>query len=321
MKTTRLQLAVLVMLLGCTGLALWQRQAIIDWLLLRNYTPPVAVVQLAGDDTMTAKARHLFYVNHPQISNGKLFSSHCPAGSEKTVVLGCYLGNDHGIYLYQITNDPRLNGVEQVTAAHEMLHAAYRRLSSGERTKVDAMLMSYYQHGLTDQRIKDTIDAYKQSEPHDVVNEMHSIFGTEVADLPATLEAYYQQYFTDRSKVAAYTASYQGEFTSRKAQVAQYDAQLQDLGQQIDANNKLLDVQKKNLNTQSQQLQAERGNVGTYNRDVVTYNQLVDRYNELVAQTKRLISQYNTIVDERNSIALEEQQLTQELSASSLPSK
>jgi hypothetical protein len=320
MKTKQVQILLLVLLLGFTGTLLVERQAALDWLRLRGYTAPVTVAQLATDDTMTSSARHLFYVNHPDVTTGSDFTSHCPSGGEKTVVLGCYLGNDIGIYVYAVS-DARLNGVEQVTAAHEMLHAAYRRLSHSERTKVDAMLMDYYEHGLTDQRVKDTVDAYKQSEPNDVVNEMHSIFGTEVADLPAPLEQYYQKYFTDRSKVTAYTASYQGEFTTRQDQVAAYDAQLKTMKQQISDSETQLNRDKAALDAQNTGLQNERssGQIAAYNSGVAGYNRAVDAYNTLLAGTKDLISQYNSIVDKRNAVALEEQQLSKELSASSLP--
>lgn len=297
-----------------------ERQSVLDWWHLRGYTAPVPVASLASDDTMTPEAQRLFYVNRPNITNTSAFTSHCPAGSEKTVVLGCYVGQDAGIYVYAVS-DERLNGVEQVTAAHEMLHAAYRRLSSSERKRVDAMLTDYYEHSLTDERIKGTIEAYKTSEPNDVVNEMHSIFGTEVPNLPAPLEAYYRQYFTDRSKVTAYTASYQGEFTSRQTQVTAYDAQLQTLGKQIDANEAQLNQQKASLDQQNARLQSLRssGQFAAYNSGVAAYNRAADTYNALLGQTKDMISQYNDIVGKRNAIALEERQLTQELTASSLP--
>ncbi|HSX31122.1 MAG TPA: hypothetical protein VLE99_04350 [Candidatus Saccharimonadales bacterium] len=314
-----LQVTLLVLLLALAGSLLLERQAMVDWWHLRGYSPPAVVAQLAHGDTMTAKAEHLFYVNRPRVTNGKTFTSACPAGGEKTVVLGCYIGNDNGIYVYAV-NDSRLNGVEQVTAAHEMLHAAYRRLSGTERKRVDALLLDYYYHGLVDQRIKDTITAYRQSEPNDVVNEMHSIFGTEIANLPAPLEAYYRQYFIDRSRLAVYTASYQGEFTSRQAQVAAYDTQLKSLNGQISANEGELTQRKAALDTQNTQLQSLRksGQAAAYNQAVASYNQSVSAYNSLLQQTKDLISQYNSIVDKRNSIVLEEQQLTQELSAAPL---
>jgi uncharacterized protein YukE len=320
MASKRTQLSILTILLVLVGVLALQRQAIADWARLYDYDPPATVSALATQDTMTAKAQHLFYVNHPQISDGKTLTAHCPAATEKTIVLGCYVGNDAGIYVYAVS-DTRLNGVEQVTAAHEMLHAAYRRLSSGERTKVDAMLMDYYQHGLSDQRIKDTIDAYKKSEPDDLVNEMHSIFGTELVGLPAPLEDYYKQYFTSRSAVTSFAASYQAEFTSRQDQVRQYDAQLKEMKQQIDANNESLTRQKAALDAQAKRMQTERANgqVSEYNSEVSSYNQAADSYNGLLIDTRNLITQYNTLVEKRNAVALEEQQLSQELSASSLP--
>ncbi|HSX06915.1 MAG TPA: hypothetical protein VLG92_04285 [Candidatus Saccharimonadia bacterium] len=303
---------LLMVLLAVSGGLLVEHQAVLDWWHLRGYQASSAISQLAVNDTMTPEAQHLLYVNHPAIMSGTDFTSHCPNGGEKTVVLGCYIGNDRGIYIYSVS-DSRLSGVEQVTAAHEMLHAAYRRLSSGERNKVDAMLLDYYQHGLADQRIKDTLAAYKTSEPNDVLNEMHSIFGTEVVKLPATLETYYKQYFTDRQKVAAYTASYQGEFTTRRSQVAAYDAQLKSLKQQIDTSEAALAAQSSDLSLERASLQGS-----TSSAQVTVFNQKVVSYNSLLVNTKDLISQYNDIVARRNTVALEEQQLQQELSASPL---
>lgn len=321
MKTKGLQSGILIVLIGVLGFVVLQRQAVADWFKLRGYEAPASVSQLATDDAMTDQARHLLYVNKPSITTGSAFTSKCPVGSEKTIVLGCYIGNDRGIYVYQV-DDERLHGVEQVTTAHEMLHAAYRRLSKNDRTKVDAMLQDYYEHTLADQRIKDIIDAYKQSEPDDVVNEMHSIFGTELADLPRPLETYYKRYFTDRSKVTGYATRYQAEFTTRQTQIAQYDAQLKSMKAQIEANQSSLTQQKATLDAQSRKMDSLKaaGQIAAYNAEVSGYNRAVDAYNTLRGTTKNLIDQYNTIVDTRNAIALEEHELTQELSANALPS-
>ncbi len=314
-----LQVGVLLLVLGALTLTWMQRQAVADWMKLRGYTAPAAVANLATEDTMTSYASKLFYVNRPEIVRGAAFSSNCPVGGEKTVVLGCYKGNDQGIYLYDVT-DERLNGVEQVTAAHEMLHAAYRRLSVSERKQVDGWLNAYYQNDLTNQRIKDIIDSYKKSEPNDVVNEMHSIFATEIAQLPSNLETYYKQYFSDRSKVIAYTNQYQAEFTTRQDQIRAYDAQLKDLKAQIDANEASLSDQRKALDRQSEQMKVARasGDTATYNSMVGSYNASVNAYNALLVKTKAQIAQYNDIVEKRNAIAVEEQQLVKALSSDSV---
>jgi hypothetical protein len=273
--------------------------AIEDWLKLRNYTPPTAVAALAGEDAMTDYARHVFYVNHPQLENNvSLFRQKC-ALAEKTIVLGCYHSNQRGIDVYDV-KDSRLNGVQEVTAAHEMLHAAYDRLSSSERKKVDAMMVNFYNNGLNDERVKKTIDSYKKTEPDDVVNEMHSVFGTEVANLPAPMEAYYKKYFIDRAKVTAFEASYEGEFTNRLAQIDADDQTLAGLKSSIED-------QERSLESQLQSLQSDRSRVESSGSqaEVNSYNARVSSYNSAVRRLQSDIAEYNNLVKERNAIAAE----------------
>lgn len=311
----RRRIAGLVALIAVIAVGVWMLlhwQAVNDWWKLRGYTPPSAIAALASDDTMTTQARHDFYVNHPALEGKSEFNQHCSSNSEHTIVLGCYVGNQNGIYLLQVS-DLRLNGVEQVTAAHEMLHAAYDRLNSSDKKRVDAMLLDYYRHGLNDPRIEANLKIYQKTEPGNVVNEMHSIFGTEIAKLPAPLEQYYKRYFTDRAKIAAYAQSYQAEFTSRQAAVKAYDNQLSGLKQQIQAAESDLKQRQTQLTSMQAQMNEERsdGNIGSYNQNVEAYNSQVDSYNAEVQSLKELINEYNAIVNERNSVVLQEQDLAQ----------
>jgi len=292
-------------LLAAPFLVYFNAQALTDWAQLRNYMPPAVVASLASQDTMTAQARHIFYVNHPQLeTDANQFRSDC-SESEKTIVLGCYHSNQDGIFVYNV-QDPRLAGVQQVTAAHEMLHAAYDRLSSKDKNYVDGLLQSYYnsQH---DQRIIDTINAYRQSEPNDVVNEMHSVFGTEIANLPAPLEQYYTRYFSDRAAVVAFANNYEVEFTSRSDQIKADDAQLAQMKAQIDQQEQSLSQQLSSINSERAQLDSQRagGQIDQYNAGVAAFNADVGRYNAGVASLKSDIATYNALVIERNSIANE----------------
>lgn len=308
-----------LVLLCLLFVAVLDRQNITDWWKLRTYSVPPVVAQIAAQDTMTGYARKVFYVNQPAIEAKAQFTQ-CPRGGEKTIVLGCYLAGQNGIYVLSVT-DVRLDGVEQVTAAHEMLHAAYDRLSSSERSRVDAMLQDYYQHDLSDQRIKTTIDAYKQSEPNDVVNEMHSIFGTEVANLPAPLQQYYARYFSNRQAVVSFADQYEGEFTSRAATVAADDSQLAAMKQQIDSQQARLKSERADLDAEQAQLQSYRssGNIAAYNAGVPGYNAAVSGYNAGVDALQALVTQYNQLVAQRNAIALETQQLSDELNVQAAP--
>lgn len=294
-------------------------QTISDWWKLRDYAPTARIVALADGTTMSDEARKLFYVNHPQLLTGSAFSSYCQLEAEKTVVLGCYLGGDRGIYLYEVTEE-RLRGVVETTAAHEMLHVAYDRLSGDEKQYVDGLLVNFYSNGLQDERVKQTIEAYKLSEPDELVNEMHSIFATEVALLPQELETYYKTYFANRGTVVAMAGRYQAEFTSRREQAAAYDAQLAVLNKQIEENQITSTARRQSLERESVRMQAMQrsGDVASYNRLVDTYNASVQTYNSLLATTRNQIEQYNQIVEQRNAVALEERALAQALTNQSI---
>lgn len=285
-----------------------QRQEINDWYQLRNYTPPNNIVALADATTMTPQARRIFYVNHPEVDDQEAFNAAC--SREASIVIGCYVPGK-GIFLFNI-NDSRLKGVMEVTAAHEMLHAAYERLSSTEQARIDG-LTSQAIKNVTDQRILDTVERYRSQDAAVVPNELHSILATEVKNLPPELETYYQQYFTDRSKIVGFSAQYEAEFSSRQSQVAKYDAQLEDIKQQIEADKTELSLQYKALESQRQQIDSVRasGDIAAYNAQVPGFNAAVNNYNALVKEADRLIANYNSIVKARNELAVEVQDLAE----------
>jgi hypothetical protein len=301
MRTSRSSLGLAALLLiGIAALvAITQKQAIADWWELRGYTPPAPIVNLASQDTMTDQGRHIFYVNHPQvISNIAAFRSQCNF-EEQTIVLGCYHPKQQGIDVFEV-NDARLNGVEEVTAAHEMLHAAYDRLGTKEKATINAELIDFYEHKLDDPRVHQTIDLYKQTEPNDVINEMHSVFGTEVGTLPQTLENYYQRYFADRSTVAQLAASYQAEFTSRLNQITTYDKQLATMKAQIDTDEQSLSIQLQGLDADRDSVERSRSS-----SVVARYNSRVNAYNAGIRRLQAEITEYNDLVDRRNTLATE----------------
>ncbi len=196
-----------------------------------------------------------------------------------------------------------------------MLHQAYQRLSRSERAHIDNLLQDFYNTGLTDQTIRDQLQSYNKSEPGQQVNEMHSIFGTEVAGLPPELETYYAQYFTNRAQVVQYYKSYQSAFDQRNKQIKAYDDQLSTLKAQIDAGKAELTNRQKTIESLRGQLDSYRASNQTvaYNNAVPAYNNQVDNYRSEVSTVNALIDQYNRLLNERNGIAVQEQQLQQAL--------
>lgn len=317
-KNKSLSLITTLVILALPAVAFWQRLAIFDQVRLYGYNAPSAVAQLASDTTMLPSMRRLFYVYHPAIENKTDFNASCRE-DEQTIVLGCYI-DTRGIYLLSVS-DARLTGVEQVTAAHETLHAAYARLSSGERSKVDAMTEAAFA-GLNDQRITDTVALYRKQDPTVVPNELHSILGTEVATLPPDLETYYKRYFSDRAKIVAYSAQYEQAFTDRKNQVAAYDAQLATLKTQINNLQATLTTEAATLSDERNRLNGLKssGQIAAYNSAVPGYNDSVNNYNANIDALSRMVDEYNAIVPVRNGIASEEQDLVQAIdSRTSVP--
>ncbi len=297
-----------------------QRNALYDWLRLHNYQPNAQIAALADQTTMTAYARHMFYINHPAIEDRTVFNQNCPDnGGEQTIVLGCYQPHETGIHLYSVT-DPKLNGVEQVTAAHETLHAIYERLSNKDRNYVDGLLQAYYQHDLHDQRLLDTIKAYQSSEPNDVVNEMHSVFGTEVTALPPALEAYYAKYFTNRQQIVSFAAHYQQTFTDNQATADRLLSQIKALEKNIKSQQDQINLMETDLRSKNQSLSAARSDgvdIQTYNAQVTAYNAEVQTYRNLIATYNNLINQHNQLVAQYQAVSVENNQLIQELNSRS----
>jgi hypothetical protein len=290
--------------------------ALRDWYILATYQPPKIVAQLATEDTMTNYARNLFYLNKPAIENRLVFAANCPSGGNQTHVIGCYHEGDNGIFLLNVS-DTRLNGIVPVTAAYEMLHAGYARLSSSERTTIDRQMWLFYISNSLSSEIKSQMASYAVTEPGAKYDELYSVLGTEVANLPPQLVSQYRIYFTDRNKIVSTYNNYQSAFNSRENQIAAYSAEISALKGQISSNNNRLGALQTMISQQQNLLEADKssGDFTSYNQGVPGYNALIDQYNSLVESTQSDINRYNTIVNESNALALEENQLIQAISS------
>lgn len=305
------------MILVGSFVAITQRQQIFDYFALKNYTPSDRIVALADETAMADNTRRVFYINHPELNDKAAFRQNCPAG-EQSIVLGCYVGHN-GIFLLDVT-DPRLNGVIQVTAAHEVLHAHYDRLSASERKKVDAMTASFFAT-YDNPRVKKTIEQYRAKDPSVVPNELHSILASEVKILSPELESYYSKYFKDRSKVVALSEKYEQTFVALTDQVEAYDRDLENMKGTIESNQQEIEGLNAEIDRSKARLDSllNSGRTEEYNAAVPGFNADVNAYNALLNRTRTIISTYNDIVAKRNEIATTEQELVQTIDSNAVP--
>lgn len=298
----------------------FERQNILDWLTLIGYKPPYAIAAIAVEDEMLPYTKRVFYVNKPQIDSKQVFAKYCPNSSEQAVVLGCYHSGQGGIYILSVHNS-MLSGIEQVTAAYETLHAIYQRLGSSGQAKLNAELLNFDRHGLNNASVKQQIAGFKKTEPGQVLNEMTSLFGTEVSNLPPNLNSFYRQYFKNRQVILNLYNNYQTAFTSRQNHVSEDDNRLSTLSAQINSVEQALKAELVGIDAEQTTINQEKASneINAYNLNVASYNQNVDSYNNLVISLKNLIDQFNALVSSRNSIAFEEQQLLQAITSSQQP--
>lgn len=302
-----LSLLIAVIIAATPFVVIAQRQEIFDWWRLRDYTPSQRIAELAASTTMTDDAKHLFYVYHAKLLDSESFNEACDF-SEQSIVLGCYVSNQ-GIYIYDVT-DERLKGIHEVTAAHEVLHAAYDRLSTKERNRIDVLTEQSFAQ-IKSQRIRDTVESYRQRDPSIVPNELHSIIATEVRDIPQELEDYYKRYFIDRSVIVAFSENYEQAFSERKAREQQLAAQIEAIKQQISELEQTLAQTRAELEAEFAALESQRSTAeaNSFNARVRAYNAKVQQYNANVQRSYALIDRHNALVAEYNQVVIEEKEL------------
>lgn len=193
--------------------AVWvfqNRQLLADHLVVASFSPSEQIKVIAERSELTDTGKRIFYATQPLVSEHADFNTQCPRKEEASAILGCYTSGDR-IFIYNITNE-KLDGMEEVTAVHEMLHAVWQRTGDDEREKLTAQLNAAYAR-IDDPALKTRMEYYQRTEPDQLVNELHSILGTEAASLSDELEAYYAQYF-NRQAVTALHANYNEAYTT-----------------------------------------------------------------------------------------------------------
>jgi len=204
------------------------RQHLIDQWTIWNYTPSAVIESYMDRSTMTDHGRFLFLASQPVVAAAEQFNTVCENHEEGSGVLGCYTNRDMMITLFDIT-DPQLDGMEEVVAAHEMLHAAWDRLGSDERQRLTTLLEAEYTTLSENPRFTARMEVYARTEPTQRVNELHSIIGTEVGEISPELEQYYSAFFTDRAALVALHTKSNAVFEQIEEQTAALVAEIDQL--------------------------------------------------------------------------------------------
>ncbi len=191
-------LAIIATIATVGGWALLNSRRVADQFTVWGFTPSAALLGYIDRASMTEEGEFLFLASTPTIASSAEFDEVCRSHQEDVGILGCYVPRGKTIHLFDVTDD-RLDGIEEVVAAHEMLHAAWDRLGRAERDRLEPLLEAEAERRSGDTEFIERMDFYARSEPGQRSNELHSIIATEIADIAPALEAHYAQYFERRS--------------------------------------------------------------------------------------------------------------------------
>ena len=271
----------------------------------------------------TARQKYWSHTN-PQIVSATTVRQSCQ--QIEHIVHGCYIrsGQTEQIYIINTT----CSGLTESTAVHELLHSAYSHLSSQERQLLRGWLLDFY--NANPQLVASLLAPYGPLSLETQINELHSFVGQGIAQLPANLEAHYNQYFSDgRASALAYHQQYQDltdshrnnlDEASRKfhQQQQEIDSQRSEISRQrtqIDEDLAWFEAQEARLETLRSSLSDPQANedynqlvdeynqrVDLYRRRTRDYNQLVGGHNQRVDTTRQLVNKHNELVEQANRI-------------------
>lgn len=314
----------LALVAGSVVLAVnWQRA--VDQMRVWSYEPTAEIVSLASRSGLSDEGNFYFYVAHPKLESVDEFNDKCQQREQSNPILGCYIGGSgvESIHILDIVNQ-ELDGIKEVTAAHEMLHVVYARTTSTEKARLANLLEEAYKRVETD-NLRQRMEYYERHEPGSRTNELHSILATEFSGLGPELESYYSKYFTDRQKIVDLHQGYNQKFEAleneREELMAGLEARLKDIESRRDEYEaKVAELNQKialfNQRAASgyfaleQDFQIAKSQLSG---EVLSANQLrdqirqdVDRYNQDVAKVNELGAKINQMTSSMSSIEGEE---------------
>lgn len=269
---------------------------------------------------LTDRANLILRAAHPALQEKEDFNRNCNSHSQEIYVLGCYREDQDRLYVYNV-NSSELPGVREVTTAHEMLHAAYHRLLFWEKLDLKDQLQSVYDHLPADSDLRTSMQNYH---PEEFYDELHSRIGTEVKDLPAPLERYYQRYFTDRQLIVKFNEQYHNVFTELKNETDRLKESIEKQKQSIELRTKQYQEQKQQLSDEVTNFNT-RAARGDFTNQTTFRNQrqdIVGRINQLSLEydkLKKAIEDLNQDITKYNHNIYHNNQLIDQINSNSIP--
>lgn len=232
---------IVIAILGGGTFAYLNRQQINDHFAAQSFSASPEIVQLTESLQLTEAGHRIFWASEPTLDASQNFNEQCAQveHSEEGHILGCFTGGR--IHLFEV-RDERLQGIVEVTAAHEMLHASFSRLGDSERASLVHELNTLYEEmAVNDPALEGRMSVYSSLSKTAFANELHSVLGTEQRVLPEWLEEHYAVWMGDREVILDFFDGYHAVFNELKQRADQLEAEMTALRADVEQRSKAYD--------------------------------------------------------------------------------
>ena len=300
--------AVMLIIAGVLVWVILNRQWLEDWWRGKDYQPVGEMLQIRDSLGLTERGEFLFRASTPKLAESDEFNATCrTTEDEEIAVLGCY--TDKNIYVYNITS-AELDGIKELTTAHELLHAVWDRMSEEERDELATAL----------RRVSDGADEHFQEElmTYDESQRQEELFvraGTEIMNVPTELEKIYAEVFKDQDAVVAFYNKYIAVFRAMEAEMDALEAEMSTVGAEIESASSEYEKRMGQLNADIVSFNACAEVAGCFKTNEEFYarrggllaeqgelSAMYDRINQLIDEYNGLVAKYNADVTKTNKL-------------------
>ena len=283
-------------------------RVVFDWALGAFYNPSSEMALIRENLSLTARGVLIFNASYPELSKEEEFNRNCYSHDEKEAILGCYKGKR--IYVYNVQSE-ELRGILELTAAHELLHAVYERMSVEERDDLRKELEEVYLENRS--ILGEEVELYNNEIER--LEEIYVRVGTEIKELPGELERHYAEIFRDQDKIVSFYNGYITVFREIECELKSLEAEISELGIRINESTTRYEGEVAALNIEITAFNECADTPGCFSGDYAFYNrrnELAGRQTELQElydEISEMVKMHNKKVDEYNNVVLRGERL------------
>ena len=308
-------LGILVILAVAVTVGIINRDWIYDFWRGMSYQPAAEMEKIKGKLSLTDRGEFLFKASRPELNEREVFNEVCREVLDKELaVLGCYAAGD--IHIYNIQSK-ELDGILELTTAHELLHAVWARMNEGEKAALAGDLEKVYLEN--QKQLEKELESYDDKQRQE---ELYVRSGTEIKNLPESLEKHYAEIFKNQDMVVDYYNKYIAVFLAIEEEMEELKKEMDELRLRIDDLRNEYERRVINLNSEIENFNScavEPGCFTDENAFNTKRSELISEQGtleEMYAQINTLIEQCNDLVERYNADVTRTEKLNRMMNSS-----